>query len=141
MKLRNFINTAILFSALFLASCGATRRAGKDLTMVVLSPGLVLYGGGSDAAATATDMRTGMGAGAGTEVLVMPIAFVFHAVKHAIYAGVHAVDFVLYPFYGAADLNPYGPDIEPLDIYTGTWFDETDSSDSSGTDADSGESN
>lgn len=128
----------VLFLAVGLASCGTMRRAGKDLGVVVLSPAIALYGGGTDGVAEARNIREGLGGSTFTEVLVLPPAFVYHTLKHVVYAAIHAVDFALFPAYGLAELHPYGPEIEPLDYYTGTIFDE-DPDEKSGTDAESGE--
>ncbi|MFO1051262.1 MAG: hypothetical protein U1F36_03480 [Planctomycetota bacterium] len=124
MNLRKLTIPAILL-ALSLTSCGTARRAGKDLFITAITPVNMIYGGGTDAVSTAEGVRTGVNGGAPTEVLAMVPAFVYHAVKHGIYGIIHAVDFCLFPVYGAADLHPYGPEIQPLDYYTGTWFDET----------------
>ena len=123
--------------ALLLTSCGTARRAGKDLGVVAVSPALVLYGGFTDAYTTAKEVRNGLGGGPVVEVITMIPAAVVHTVKHAIYVVFHAVDFVLFPVYGAAELHPYGPEIEPLDYYTGTIFDKETKR--SATDASSGE--
>ena len=48
------------------------------------------------------------------------------------------VDLPLCLFYGAAELHPSGPEVKPLDIYQGTWFDKWASPKKS-TDGDSGE--
>ncbi len=130
MKLHKLSIVVIL--ALTLSSCGTMRRAGKDLSVAVMSPGIMLYGGGVDGLQAAKEVREGLGGGALTEIVVLPPAFAFHAVKHLAYGFVHAADFFLFPFYGMADLHPYGPEIKPLDIYTGTIFDyESDSEDDS----------
>lgn len=129
--------TLVAFLGLSLASCGTARRAGKDLSVSVLSPGIILYGGGVDGFTSAQEVREGLGGGVFTEVLTLPPAFVVHAVKHTFICAAHAVDFVLSPIYGVAELHPYGPEVEPLDYYTGTIFDKE--AGSSGTDAQSGE--
>lgn len=136
MNLRKLTIPAILL-ALTLASCGTARRAGKDLFIAVATPLNMIYGGGTDAVATADGVRSGLEGGVPTQVLATIPAFFYHAIKHGILGVVHAVDFVLFPVYGVAELHPYGPEVEPLDYYTGTWFD-TDGDDS-GVDADSGE--
>ena len=51
----------------------------------------------------------------------------------------HIVDLPLCVFYGAAELHPYGPEVMPLDIYDGTWFDTWAAESRVGTDAESGE--
>jgi len=129
---------AVLLS-LTLASCGTMRRLGKDLTVTVLSPAIALYGGGTDGYAAAKNVREGFGENAGIEVIALPFTFVYHTIKHALYCGYHAFDALLFPAYGLAELNDFGPEVEPLDIYTGTWFDKA-SDGASGTDAESGES-
>ena len=63
-----------------------------------------------------------------------PFTFFYHAIEHGIYGLTHLVDLPLCAVYGPAELLPGGPKIEPLDIYQGTWFDS-----SSSTDAESGE--
>ena len=141
MNLRNTTLIALVLLALSLSSCGTFRRAGKDLTMAVATPVMMLYGGGTDAMDDATTTRDGIEGGAATEVLTGILLFPIHALKHGFYGLVHAVDFFLFPIYGAADLHPYGPEIEPLNYYTGTWFDsDSDGGGESGTDAESGES-
>lgn len=127
----------VAFLVLSLSSCGTVRRAGKDLGVVAVSPALVLYGGFTDGYTTAREVRTGLGGGPIVEVITMIPASIFHTVKHAIYIVFHAVDFVLFPVYGAAELHPYGPEIKPLDYYTGTFFDQEPKK--SATDASSGE--
>lgn len=130
------ILTLFAFLGLTLASCGTARRAGKDAAVTVLSPGIILYGGGVDGFTTAQEVREGLGGGVFTEVLALPPAFVIHAVKHTFIAGAHAVDLLFAPVYGLAELHPYGPEVKPLDYYTGTVFDEDRPA---GTDAESGE--
>ena len=139
MKLRNIAVPAFLFLALALQSCGSVRRAGKDLTMAVATPVMMLYGGGVDATASAQEAREGTGGSSVMEVIYFFPAFVWHSVKHGLYGVAHALDFVAFPFYAGAELHPYGPEIKPLDIYSGTWFDlPEDSEESSGTDPESG---
>jgi hypothetical protein len=58
--------------------------------------------------------------------------------EHGIYGIVHLIDFPLCALYGPAELAPNGPEIKPLDIYQGTWFDKW-AAKKSGTDAESGE--
>lgn len=139
MNLRQITTTATVFLALTLASCGTFRRAGKDLVLGVGTPVLMLYGGGTDAAASANETKEGLGGSAATEFLTTVVSFPFHAIKHGFYGLVHAGDFFLFPIYGLAELHPYGPDIEPLDYYTGTWFDKAEDGEKSGTDAETGE--
>lgn len=132
------ILTLIAFLGLSLTSCGTARRAGKDAAVTLLSPGIILYGGGVDGFTSAQEVREGLGGGVFTEVLTLPPAFAIHAVKHTFIVAAHAVDFVLSPVYGVAELHPYGPEVEPLDYYTGTIFDKEEGG-ASGTDAQSGE--
>ena len=139
MNLRKFSTIAIVFLALILASCGTFRRAGKDLVLGVGTPVLMLYGGGTDAAASASEVKGGLGGSAATEFFTTVISFPFQALKHGFYGVIHIGDFFLFPIYGLAELHPYGPDIEPLDYYNGTWFDVDEDAQNSGTDAESGE--
>lgn len=142
MNLRKITTIAIVFLALSLSSCGTVRRAGKDLFLGIGTPVLMIYGGGTDAAATAGEVKDGLGGSAATEFLATVFSFPFHAIKHGFYGLVHVGDFFLFPIYGVAELHPYGPEIEPLDYYTGTWFDKNEDDDGgSGTDAESGEDN
>jgi hypothetical protein len=138
VNLRKITCSAILLLALGLASCGPVRRASKDLVFALGTPVMMLYGGGTDAAASAEEVRAGLDGGAATEVIALIPAFIIHAIKHGLYGVVHAVDFFLFPIYGLAELHPYGPEIEPLDYYTGTWFDKADDG-ATATDAESGE--
>ncbi len=127
---------------LTLASCGTTRRAGKDLTITALFPVVALYGGSVDTFATAETEAEVRNLGPFIGTLVAPFRFTFHTIKHLVRAGVHAVDFVFFPFYGMAELYPQGSKIVPLDYYTGTIFDlpsDTETG-SSSTDPTSGES-
>ena len=140
MKLRPALLSVLVLSALTLSSCGTARRAGKDLGVAVASPVIVLYGGGTDGFNNAQSLREGTGSGPFLEVLAMPVTFTLGAAKHLLYCGIHAVDFVFFPIYGVADLFPNGPEVEPLDYYTGTVFDlPTDGQGSAGTDPSSGE--
>jgi hypothetical protein len=125
-----------------LASCGTASRAAKDLVLGVGTPVLMIYGGATDGATSAQSVRTGLDSGGGVEVLAFPFTFLYHALEHGIYGIVHLVDLPLCLFYGAAELHPYGPEIKPLDIYQGTWFDtwyEEHRARNAGTDAESGE--
>ena len=139
MNLRKITLASLVFLALALSSCNATRRAGKDGYMLVTSPWWILYGGGTDALATANAGREGVGGSGFTEAIIIPFAFLYHGLKHTVYAFIHGIDLVFYPLYGVADLHPYGPDIEPLDLYTGTWFDKPEEGSLSSTDAETGE--
>jgi hypothetical protein len=135
--------TSLLAIALLLTvvtSCGTIRRAGKDLGVVVASPVLILYGGGTDALATSHDVREGLDGNGITEATAFVPAFLFHTVKHAVWVVVHALDFLMFPFYGLGELHPYGDEVKPLDIYTGTIFDkESDERRPGATDPGSGE--
>ena len=118
----------------------APAQAGKDLGVAVTSPAIILYGGGTDGFNNAQGLREGSGGGPFLEVLAMPVTFLFGAVKHTLYCGIYAVDFLLFPIYGVAELFPDGPDVEPLDYYTGTPFDlPTDGQGRASTDPTSGE--
>jgi len=140
LNLRKLTTPAILLLALSLTSCGTTRRAGKDLFITAFTPVNMLYGGGTDAVSSANGVRDGLGGGTTVEVIATIPAFAYHSIKHGLYGVLHAVDFCLFPIYGVADIHPYGPEIEPLDYYTGTWFDKDEDQDDDGVDADSGES-
>jgi len=119
-----------------LASCGTARRAGKDAFVGVLTPVWMIYGGATDGYVTAKGVRNGMEAGSSMEVLAFPFTFLYHAVEHGIYGVIHIIDLPLCLFYGAAELHPAGPEIQPLDFYQGTWF---DTEPKSSTDAQSGQ--
>ena len=123
--------------ALVLTSCGTARRAGKDASVVLLSPVIIPYGGFTDGFTAAKEVRQGLEGSGATEVLAMPFTTAYHLVKHTLWGVFHLIDFVAFPIYGAAELHPNGPEIEPLDYYTGTIFDKEPSK--SGTDAESGE--
>ncbi len=141
MNLRTASLPVLVLLLLTLASCGTTRRAGKDVGVTVLSPVIALYGGSVDGLQAAEGVRDGWQSGPFIGVLVAPFTFTFHTAKHLVYCGVHAVDFFMFPFYGMAELYPDGPGIVPLDYYTGTPFDQAgDSEVRSGTDPSSGES-
>lgn len=140
MNLRTITTTAIFTLVLVLTSCGTVRRAAKDVFLGVGTPVLMLYGGATDSVATASDVKGGLGGAAATEFVATVVSFPFHAIKHGFYGLIHVGDFFLFPVYGFAELHPYGPEVEPLDYYTGTWFDkDSDGTDDSGTDAESGE--
>lgn len=130
----------IVLLALTLTSCGSLRRAGKDLTIVGGFWFVIPYGGATDGYSDALNLREGLKGSSTVEVLAMPFTVSIGLVKHTLQVGIHAVDFVLFPFYGIADMFPNGPVVEPLDYYTGTWFDlESDGQRRSGTDPSSGE--
>ena len=140
MNARKALLTVSALLATTLTSCGTLNRAGKDLLLGVGTPVLMIYGGATDGAASAQNVRKGLDSGSGVEVLAFPFTFFYHALEHGIYGVVHCVDFFLCPFYGAAELHPYGPEIKPLDIYQGTWFDTWYAkSHKKGTDAETGE--
>ncbi len=106
------------------ASCGTARRAGKDLLITAASPGIILYGAGTDGASDAANIQKGFDSGDATQVVFFPFTFTYRLFDHTISCALHALDFVATPFYGLAELNPNGPKIEPLQIYQGTFFDE-----------------
>lgn len=114
------------------------RRAGKDIFIGVASIPLIVYGGATDGYASAQGVRSGMQAGSVMEVISFPFTFLYHAVKHTIYWGIHVVDLPFCAVYWMVEVNPYGSEIKPLDFYQGTIFDEKPKK--SGTDAESGES-
>lgn len=138
MNLRSASLCALLLLFGSLSSCGTVRRAGKDLSIAVLSPAVVLYGAATDSIGTAQEAREALGGGPVMETITIPFAFLWRGFVHTIYCTVHAADFFLFPVYGLAELHPYGPEIEPLDFYTGTWFDRDEKAES-GTDPQSGE--
>ena len=129
--------TALL--CLTLASCGTLNRAGKDLMLGVGTPVLMIYGGATDGYTTAQNVRSGLDSGGAVEVAAFPFTFFYHAIEHGIYGIVHLVDLPMCLFYGPAELHPYGPEVMPLDIYQGTWFDTWAENAKMGTDAESGE--
>ncbi|MEZ5965566.1 MAG: hypothetical protein R3F56_17155 [Planctomycetota bacterium] len=139
MNLRKASLSTFALLALSLTSCDSFRRAGKDLTVAVLSPGIILYGAATDAVGTTEQAREALGGGSVMQTITLPFAFLWRGVVHTVYCGAHAVDFFLLPVYGLADLHPYGPEIKPLDFYQGTWFDKDTDMESSATDAQSGE--
>ncbi len=140
MNLRKSFVAAAVLLALTLSSCGTMRRAGKDLGIVVASPILIPYAGFADGFTDAKNVGEGLGPGATPtyEVLVIPFSTAWGLIKHTFFVALHAVDFVAFPIYGAAELYPYGPEIEPLDYYSGTPFDR-EPDEKSGTDAETGE--
>ncbi|PIE21921.1 MAG: hypothetical protein CSA62_15000 [Planctomycetota bacterium] len=117
---------ALLFGAslLSLSSCGTARRAAKDASVVALSPAIILYGAGTDGVVDAQNMQAGLEWGDATQAVFLPFTFLWNGVVHSAKVLVHGVDFLLFPAYGVAELHPAGPEIEPLQIYTGTFFDE-----------------
>ena len=138
MNARTALLSVSALLATTLASCGTLNRAGKDLVLGVGTPVLMIYGGATDGATSAQNVREGLGSGSAVEVLAFPFTFAYHAFEHGIYGIVHLVDLPLCLLYGPAELHPYGPEIKPLDIYQGTWFDKW-AEKKQGTDAESGE--
>ncbi len=138
MNARTTLLSVSALLATTLASCGTLNRAGKDLVLGVGTPVLMIYGGATDGATSAQNVRAGLDSGSGVEVLAFPFTFAYHALEHGIYGVVHLIDLPLCLLYGPAELHPSGPDIKPLDIYQGTWFDKW-AAKKSGTDAESGE--
>jgi len=122
-----------------LTSCGTLNRAGKDLMLGVGTPVLMIYGGATDGLQTSQNVREGMGSGAAVQVLSFPFTFAYHAFEHGLYGLAHLVDLPFCVLYGPAELHPAGPEVMPLDIYQGTWFDSWAAKSKSGTDAESGE--
>jgi hypothetical protein len=130
--------TLVLWAAVLASTsaCGTARRFGKDVTITVASPLVILYGAANDSIVSSGNVGEALGGGTVMEILTIPFTFAYHTIEHAIYCGIHAVDACLFPIYGCADLSPYGPDIQPLDFYQGTIFDKETTS----TDPESGES-
>lgn len=142
MNARKVLLSASALLATTFASCGTLNRAGKDLFLGVGTPILMIYGGSTDGVTSAQNVRDGMGSGDAVGALAFPFTFCYHAFEHFLYGVVHIIDFPLCLFYGAAELYPNGPEIKPLDIYQGTWFDDwagTNEPKKTGTDAESGE--
>ena len=141
MNARKALLSLSALLALTLASCGTLNRAGKDLMLGVGTPVLMIYGGATDGYESSQAVRDGLGSGSPVQVLAFPFTFAYHAVEHFVYGVTHLVDLPLCLFYGAAELHPYGPEVMPLDIYQGTWFDDwaADRMAKQGTDAESGE--
>ena len=142
LNLRKTLLTSAVLLAAVLPSCQSTNRAGKDLFIVAASPVLIPYGGFADGHVSATEVAKGMGGGELTGAIAYPFTVTYHLIKHTLVAVHHALDFVVYPVYGAAEIQPYGPEIMPLDYYSGTWFDENAAAmtkKKSGTDAETGE--
>jgi hypothetical protein len=124
--------------ALSTASCGSMRRVGKDIAVTVASPVIILYGAATDSVGTAEQARASLGGGPVMQTLTLPFAFLWRGFVHTLQCGAHAVDTLFFPIYGLADLHPYGPEVRPLDFYTGTWFDREEDR-PSGTDPQSGD--
>lgn len=145
MNLRKtFLASAVLLAAV-LPSCQTTNRAGKDLFIVASSPVLIPYGGFADGHVAATEIAAGMGGGDLTGAIAYPFTVTYNLIKHTLVVTWYALDFMVFPVYGAAEIQPYGPEIQPLDYYQGTWFDENakrwaeEDKKKSGTDAETGE--
>jgi predicted small secreted protein len=135
LNARNVLLAALAISTATLTSCGSLRRAGKDVFVGITSPALIVYGGATDGYTSAMTVREGLDSGSAVEVLAFPFTFAYHAVEHFLYCGIHVLDLPLTPFYAMSELPPGNNDVQPLDFYQGTWFDETPS----GTDATTGE--
>ncbi|MBL8739274.1 MAG: hypothetical protein JNL12_22795 [Planctomycetes bacterium] len=138
MNARNALLSLSTLLTLSLPSCGTLNRAGKDLVLGVGTPILMIYGGATDGATSAQNVRNGLESGGAVEVIAFPFTFAYHALEHGIYGVVHLVDLPLCLLYGPAELHPAGPEIKPLDLYQGTWFD-TWAAPKRRTDAESGE--
>ena len=148
---RKGLVAALLTIGFIGTSCGSMRRLGKDVFIGIASVPLIVYGGATDGwidsetvfdnyqqddrasmlPVPIVDKPTRL-----LSFIVFPITFLFEAGKHTYYWARHVFDILLFPFYGLAELHPYGPAVEPLDIYTGTWFDKK--SDRQHTDAQTG---
>ena len=139
MIARNALLSLFALLTLSLTSCGTFNRAGKDVLLGVGTPVLMVYGGATDGLETSQSVQEGMGSSSAIQVAAFPFTFFYHALEHGIYGFVHLVDLPLCVFYGAAELHPYGPEVIPLDIYQGTWFDDNAAKMNVGTDAESGE--
>src|SRR5688572_13510380 len=137
---RKGLVAALITIGFISTSCGSLRRLGKDVAIGIASVPLIVYGGATDGWVTSETVFDNFQqddreaiipapvVNKPTRILsfiVFPIAFLFEAGEHTYYWARHVFDIFLFPFYGLAELHPYGPEIEPLDIYTGTWFDKT----------------
>ena len=136
MNARKVLLAALVLTTVTLSSCGSLRRAGKDAFVGITSPFLIIYGGATDGYDSAVTVREGLDSGSAVEVLAFPFTFFYHALEHFIYCGIHVLDLPLTPFYALSELPPANNDIQPLDFYQGTWFDQVEGS---GTDATTGE--
>ena len=123
MHVRKALLSVFALLALTLTSCGTFKRAGKDIFIGASTPVLMLYGGATDGLTTAQSVREGMGSSGAVQVIALPFTFFYHALEHGIYGLVHVADLPMCVLYGAAEMHSYGPEVEPLDIYQGTWFD------------------
>lgn len=130
--------TLLLWAATLvsLSACGTARRFGKDVSVVCASPLLIPYCAANDAVVSSDNIGQGLGGGVVMSTLTMPFTFGYHVLEHGLYVGIHGLDACLVLLYGWADLSPHGPEIEPLDFYTGTIFDKKAKK---STDAESGE--
>lgn len=124
MNARKALLAALAIGAVTLSSCGTARRAGKDLFIGIASVPLIVYGGATDGYTSAKEVRDGLDSGGAMQVLAFPFTFLYHSFEHTIYWGAHVLDLPLCIAYAFADLNPNGPEVKPLQIYQGTWFDE-----------------
>jgi len=138
-----FLASAVLLVTV-LPSCQSTNRAGKDLFITAASPFVILYGGFTDGYVAGQNIDSGSGGGTIVSFITYPFTITYHLIRHTFMVTHYALDFVGFPIYGAAELHPNGPEIMPLDYYTGTWFDENaeawakEKSEHSGTDAETG---
>ena len=129
-RLVPFLLCAFLFTNTSCESVkGSLNRAGKDLFIVAASPGILPYGASTDAAVDARTIQEGLGANEFWQVAFFPFTFAYRSLDHGFSIGIHAVDFLASPFYILADANNFGPDIKPLQIYSGTIFDPDPSAD------------
>lgn len=124
MTVRSSLLSVLATLTVLLASCGTFHRAGKDALLGVGAPVLMAYGGATDGLATSRAIREGTGCSATAQVAVLPFTTFYHVLEHGIYGVAHLVDLGLCPLYGALEVAPFGPEIEPLDLYGGTVFDE-----------------
>jgi hypothetical protein len=124
LKLKAICLSSLVVLCLVFSGCGSSLRFVKDNYITVISPVMIPMAASSDAYRGAQDIRNGYQSGAWTEVMVFPVLWVWHAVKHTCYVGVHAVDILFYPFYGISELSSLGPEIKPIDYYGNTWVDE-----------------
>jgi predicted small secreted protein len=121
--MKKLLVAALLGSILLTSGCGSLRRAGKDLLVTAFSPGIVLYGAGTDGAVDAKNVQVGIDAGDAVQVFAFPFAFAYRVVDHTLSCAVHALDFAAFPFYAIAELHP-DSNIQPLQIYKNTFFDQ-----------------
>ncbi len=131
---------ALLASTLMMtAGCGTARRAAKDVLITLGSPGIILYGAGTDGAIDAKNIQKGFEGSDAVSVVAFPFTFLYRAVDHGLSCFVHAVDLLATPVYGLAELGGH-PDtkIRPLQIYKDPWFLRDD--DDATEDAETGES-